>query len=55
MTQNNIMKQTYKKPFSTVIQITTESIIATSEIMAIMSTENLNMEVHETDYFGSWQ
>ena len=49
------MKQTYEKPFSTVVQMTTESIIAASEVMAIMSSD-LNMEVVDGAVeFGGWE
>lgn len=49
------MKQTYEKPFSTVVQMATESIIAASDISAIISSD-LNMEVVDgTVEFGGWE
>lgn len=39
------MKQTYEKPFSTVVQMATENIIATSKVFeaaAITSPENID-------------
>ena len=49
------MKQTYEKPFSTVVQMATENIIAASDITAIISSD-LNMEVVDgTEVFGGWE
>ena len=48
------MKQTYEKPFSTVVQMATENIIAASPVMAIFSSE-LNMTVNDTATFGGWE
>ena len=49
------MKQTYEKPFSAVVQLATENIIAASDVMAVMGTE-LNMEVVDgTEVFGGWE
>ena len=47
------MKQTYEKPFSIVVQMATENIIATSEITAIMPATELDMTVNDAaDTFG---
>ena len=48
------MKQNYEKPFSTVVQMATENIIATS-IMAIMPATELDMTVNDADTFGGWE
>ena len=48
------MKKTYEKPFSSVVQLATENIIAASEVMAIMSSD-LNMTVNDADTFGGWE
>ena len=50
------MKQTYEKPFSAVVQMATENIIAASQLMAIMppATE-LDMTVNDADTFGGWE
>ena len=49
------MKQTYEKPFSTVVQMATENIIAASELMAIMPATELDMTVNDADTFGVWE
>lgn len=48
------MKQTYEKPFSTVVQMATENIIAASDITAIISSD-LNMDVESADVWGNWE
>ena len=50
------MKQTYEKPFSAVVQMATENIMATSDIMSIMPATELNMDVVDgTEVFGGWE
>ena len=50
------MKQTYEKPFSTVVQMATENIIAASDITAIISSDlDMNMTPNDANTFGGWE
>ena len=49
------MKKQYEKPLSTAVELMTEGVIAASDIMAIMSTEDLNMEVQDASVWGAWE
>ena len=50
------MKINYEKPCSEVVQMTTESIIATSvvNVQALM-TGDLDMEVQDASVWGAWE
>ena len=51
------MKKQYEKPCSSAMEMVTESIIATSDVVNVQATlpSNLNMEVKGADVWGAWE